>query len=72
MHRRETGGRIAGPAFSQYYSSILRLYPQIQRKFIAPAGIVEVDIDGQKEYFSDRSKPPRAEEEVNPEAELLF
>ncbi len=72
MHRRETGGKIAGPAFSQYYKNVLRLYPQIQREFEAPEGIVEVDIDGKKEYFSDISKPPRAENEVNPEEELLF
>ena len=72
MHRRETGGRIAGPAFSQYYQNLIRLYPQIQREFIAPEGIVEVDIAGRKEYFSDISKPPRIEHEVNPEEELLF
>ncbi|MFT7002754.1 MAG: penicillin-binding protein 1A [Sulfurimonas sp.] len=72
MHRWETGGKIAGPAFSQYYENLIRLYPQIQREFVAPEGIVEVDIDGKKEYFSDISKPPRAEHEVNPEAELLF
>jgi penicillin-binding protein 1A len=72
MHRWETGGKIAGPAFSQYYKNLIRLYPQIQREFVAPEGIVEVDIDGKKEYFSDISKPPRAEKEINPEAELLF
>ncbi len=72
MHRRETGGKIAGPAFSQYYKNLIRLYPQIKREFIAPEGIVEVDIDGKKEYFSDISKPPRIENEVNPEEELLF
>jgi len=72
MHRWETGGKIAGPAFSQYYTNLLRLYPQIQREFIAPKGIVEVNIDGKKEYFSDISKPPRAENETDPNEELLF
>ncbi len=72
MHRWETGGKIAGPAFSQFYQSLLKLYPQIQRKFIAPEGIIEVEVDGKKEYFSDISKPPRLENEVNPEEELLF
>ncbi|WP_324172169.1 PBP1A family penicillin-binding protein [Sulfurimonas sp.] len=72
MHRWETGGKIAGPAFSQFYQSLLKLYPQIQRKFIAPEGIIEVEVDGKKEYFSDISKPPRIENQVNPEAELLF
>jgi penicillin-binding protein 1A len=72
MHRWETGGKIAGPAFSQFYENVLRLYPQIQREFVAPEGIVEVDIGGRKEYFSDISKPPRAEKEANAEEELLF
>jgi penicillin-binding protein 1A len=72
MYKRETGGRIAGPAFSQYYTNLLRLYPQIQREFIAPEGIVEVDVDGVKEYFSEISKPPRAKSEANPQDELLF
>ncbi len=72
MYRRETGGRIAGPAFSQYYSSLIKLYPQIQREFEAPEGIVEVKVGSKLEYFSDISKPPRVEKEVSPEAELLF
>ncbi len=72
MYKRETGGRIAGPAFSKYYTNVLKLYPQIQRKFEQPEGIIEVDIDDKKEYFSDISKPPRIEQELDPEAELVF
>ncbi|QOY54426.1 PBP1A family penicillin-binding protein [Candidatus Sulfurimonas marisnigri] len=72
MHIKETGGRISGPAFSMFYQHILRLYPQIKRKFEAPEGIIEVDVNGRKEYFSDISKPPRAEAEVKAEEELLF
>ena len=72
MHRRETGGKISGPAFSNYYKNVLKLYPQIQRKFEQPEGIIEVDMNGKKEYFSDISKPPRVEMEVKAEEELLF
>lgn len=72
MYKRETGGRIAGPAFSKYYENVLKLYPQIQREFEVPEGIIEVTIDNKKEYFSDISKPPRSEAELNPEAELVF
>lgn len=72
MYKRETGGRISGPAFSYYYKDLLRLYPQIKRKFDIPEGIIEVDVNGKKEYFSDVSKPPRMEETVDPEEELLF
>ena len=72
MYKRETGGRIAGPAFSNYYKNVISLYPQIQRKFEVPEGIIEVKVDGKKEYFSDISKPPRVQDESDPEAELLF
>jgi len=72
MHKKETGGRISGPAFSMYYKNILKFYPQIQRNFDIPKGIVEVNIDGKKEYFSDISKPPRAEVEAEAGEELLF
>ena len=72
MYKKETGGRVAGPAFSNYYRNVLKLYPQIQRKFEVPEGIIEVDVGGKKEYFSDISKPPRAESESDPQEELLF
>lgn len=72
MHRKETGGRISGPAFSKYFKNVLKLYPQIQRKFKKPQGIIEVEVGRRKEYFSDISKPPRAEEVIDPQEELLF
>ncbi|WP_457748677.1 penicillin-binding protein 1A [Sulfurimonas sp.] len=72
MYHKETGGRVSGPAFAYYFRNVLKLYPQIKRKFDVPKGIIEVDINGRKEYFSDISKPPRSEQEVDPEAELLF
>ena len=72
MYHRETGGRVSGPAFRKFYQQLLKLYPQIKRKFDVPEGIIEVQIDGKKEYFSNISKPPRLEEESDPEGELLF
>jgi len=72
MYRRETGGRIAGPAFRHFYERVLNLYPQVPRKFEEIEGIVEVDIDGKKEYFSDISKPPRVEQVESSQEELLW
>ena len=72
MHKKETGGRVAGPAFHMFYTNLLKLYPQIQREFIMPEGVIEVDIDGKKEYFTDISKPPRVDTEVDPQEELIF
>ena len=72
MHRLETGGRIAGPAFSQYYQKLLVLYPQIPRKFEKPDGVIVVKFGGKDEYFTDVSKPPRVDTTLNTEEELLF
>ena len=72
MYKKETGGRIAGPAFSMYYHNLLKLYPQIKREFDVPEGIVETDVNGVKEYFSDISKPPRSEQTSDAQEELLW
>ena len=72
MYAKETGGRVAGPAFSKYYEHVLDLYPQVKREFDVHDGIIEVKIDNEKEYFSDISKPPRVEAEVNSREELLW
>lgn len=61
MYKRETGGKISGPAFRRFYEQMLQLYPQIKRKFDVPEGIIEVKVGGKKEYFSEISKPPRKE-----------
>jgi penicillin-binding protein 1A len=72
MHKKETGGRISGPAFSMFYKNILKLYPQIKREFEVPDGIIEVKVGKRKEYFSDISKPPRTQTEADAGEELLF
>ena len=72
MYHKETGGRVSGPAFAYYFRHLLKLYPQIKRKFDIPKGIIEVNLKSGKEYFSDISKPPRSEDRTDPEAELLF
>ncbi|MDD2790234.1 MAG: PBP1A family penicillin-binding protein [Sulfurimonas sp.] len=72
MYRRETGGRIAAPAFARYYQKLLALYPQIPRKFEKPEGIIDIEINGKTEYFSDTSKPPRREDTPDLMEELVF
>ncbi|QSZ42737.1 PBP1A family penicillin-binding protein [Sulfurimonas aquatica] len=72
MYKKETGGRISGPAFAHYYKRVLELYPQIKREFDVPEGIIEVEVDNRKEYFSDISKPPRMKMTSDSEEELLF
>lgn len=72
MRRKETGGRMAGPAFRHYYEQLIRLYPQVKRKFEEPKGVIEIVHGNRKEYFTDISKPPNVNEEADPDAELLF
>jgi len=72
MYHKETGGRVSGPAFSKYYTKVLKLYPQVKRKFDVPKGIIEVDIDGEKEYFSNISKPPRGDLGSSSDEELIW
>ncbi|HIP20896.1 MAG TPA: PBP1A family penicillin-binding protein [Sulfurimonas sp.] len=72
MYKRETGGKIAGPAFRSFYQKVLKLYPQIKRKFDVPEGITEVHMGKRIEYFSDISRPPRVEQISDPQAELLW
>ena len=68
----EQGGRTAAPAFSYYYTQLLKKYPQMKRKFDMPEGVVEVSYGKYKEYFTDISKPPNVEQEADVEEELLF
>ena len=72
MREKETGGRVSGPAFSYYYKALLKSHPQIKRKFDMPEGVIEATVGGKKEFFTDISKPPRVEAEINPQEELLF
>ena len=72
MYHGETGGRVAGPAFSKYFTKVLKLYPQIKTKFDVPEGIVEVKDGKRTEYFSEISKPPRIQADADPEEELLW
>jgi penicillin-binding protein 1A len=71
MYKGETGGRVSAPAFSYYFSNVLKYYPQIKRKFTKPQGVIEVKIGSKIEYFSDISKPPTSQENQDDE-KLIF
>ncbi|MDF1878825.1 PBP1A family penicillin-binding protein [Sulfurimonas sp. SAG-AH-194-C20] len=72
MYKRETGGKIAGPAFRTFYQKILKLYPQVKRKFDVAEGVTKVHVGKRMEYFSDISRPPRVEQISDPQEELLW
>ncbi len=72
---KETGGKAAGPAFSEFYTEYLKIHPETKREFDIPEGVREVRLSAkQSEYYTDMSPPPNdaksASEEL--EQELLF
>ena len=59
MPKNETGGRSAAPAFNYFFTKLLELEPQIKRSFDIPEGVIRAKIDGEYEFFTDISKPPK-------------
>jgi penicillin-binding protein 1A len=58
MRKSETGGTTAGPAFANFYKKYLEIHPEIQRKFIKPENVKVSIINGNKEYYTDKSPLP--------------
>ncbi|MGE4294168.1 MAG: penicillin-binding protein 1A [Campylobacterales bacterium] len=55
-----TGGGFAAPVFASYYKELLKIRPELKRRFDKPEGVREINIGGgRKEIFTDISKPPR-------------
>jgi len=52
---RATGGSIAAPSFAYFYRQVLKYDPKIQRKFIKPLGIMEAEIEGKQELYTEIS-----------------
>lgn len=58
MRRSETGGITAGPAFANFYKKYLEIHPEIQREFRKPDNVKTSIINGEKEYYTDKSPLP--------------
>jgi len=72
MRRSETGGRASAPAFRAFNAALLKLYPQVPRKFVMPEGVTEAERDGHKEYFTKESPPPTEKMPSESDNTLLF
>ncbi|MFC2074550.1 penicillin-binding protein 1A [Campylobacterota bacterium] len=72
MAKGEQGGRTAAPAFASFYRKLLRSHPETKRKFEEPEGMISTIISGQKEYFTDVSKPPQIQNTQDANEQLLF
>ena len=55
-----TGGALAAPAFAYYYKKLLKLYPNIKRKFDMPKGVFRGKYDGKSELYTKISPLPNA------------
>lgn len=72
MAKGEQGGRTAAPAFAAFYREILKTHPEIKRKFDEPEGMISAIVEGQKEYFTNISKPPQVQNTQAADEQLLF
>ena len=57
--KKMTGGKVAAPAFAYFYRNLLKLEPNLKRKFDVPKGVKVGYIDGKKELYTDISPLPK-------------
>lgn len=73
MQKYETGGRVAGPAFSNFVKGYIKIYPQTKRKFTPPEGVTMRKLKGKREYFTKKSPLPKSNSfEENENGGMLF
>ena len=58
MRKTETGGKIAGPVFSEFFKKYLELHPELTRTFTKPQNVYTSVINGREEYYTDMSPLP--------------
>jgi len=54
-----SGGRVSAPVFSYFYRNLLKIEPDLERKFYVPKGVKIGVIDGRKEYYTKISPLPK-------------
>lgn len=70
---KASGGRMASPVLKDFYSGLLKIKPEIKRRFAVPKGVSSSKFDNRWEVFTDVSKPPIINsEKVITEEPLLF
>jgi len=74
MRKTETGGKIAVPAFSNFYKKYLEIHPEIPRTFTVPNNVYTANINGVNELYTDTSPLPEIDiqvQPINPKEEVL-
>ena len=54
-----TGGKVAAPAFANFYKNLLKIEPNIKRYFDIPKGVYLGEVNGVKEYYTSISPLPQ-------------
>jgi len=63
--RYETGGQTAAPAFRHFFENYIKLYPEIDRRFVKPKGVMKGVIDGIEYLYTETSKLPSRRHSVD-------
>jgi penicillin-binding protein 1A len=58
-----SGGRVSAPAFKYFYEHLLKVHPELLRKFIIPQGVKTYTINGKKELYTPLSPPATEQKE---------
>ncbi|SFV59793.1 Multimodular transpeptidase-transglycosylase [hydrothermal vent metagenome] len=65
--KRATGGILAAPAFAYYYRELLKIYPEMPRRFQRPDGVYDGVINGKVELYTDISPLPNSQASIDEE-----
>jgi len=61
LGKKMSGGSVSAPVFSRFYTNLLKIHPELIRKFKVPKGVHYYEIDGHQELFTKESPPPKRE-----------
>jgi penicillin-binding protein 1A len=60
-----SGGKVSAPVFSYFYRNLLKIEPNLKRKFYTPKGVKVGFINGRKEYYTAISPLPKESNEFD-------
>jgi len=58
LGRKATGGKVSAPVFADFYRGVVKIYPNIPKKFPIPDGVYIGEVDGKKELYTKMSPLP--------------
>lgn len=58
LGRKATGGKVSAPVFADFYRRVVKIYPNIPKKFPIPDGVYIGEVDGKKELYTKMSPLP--------------